>query len=176
MAEPYMSGVERIRSFAIASSAGELGMEKLLQSVKGQIMRGDWFMKFKHFLQQPKGFVRNTQVEESKHPDRHCFHLPGHHPKPQGKYKYKCIWCHYYNRGVGLQETDACLLCGRIQIRHPDFERLRKEVEEHERLHDPYAAAPERRRGTWLEAKRAAGQFGKISLQKVERRIADSGV
>ncbi|CAE8723319.1 unnamed protein product [Polarella glacialis] len=170
LAEPDQSSTEQIRSFARACRIADNSMNSLLQSARQQIQRGLWFQKFKGLLENPFGFTSNTKNEEFKHPQRHCVHLPGNHLVREGKFKYKCIWCQDYNRGVGSQMTDSCKLCGEVQIRHRQYERIRKEVEESEKLNKPYDGPSFTLRGQWLEAKPASMQQGIRSRAQLERR------
>ena len=80
-------------------------------------------------LEEESGFIHNTRPELGRHPDRHCFVLPGNRSEKGGSYKYKCIWCQDYNRGVGLQPGDRCKICKQVQIEHPRFQEIKQEVE-----------------------------------------------
>jgi len=171
LAEPGLAKDDGLRKFASACSIGERGLDEVLQSVSQHILRRDWFRKFMHLLVNPVGFTNNTKIEMTKHPDRHWFYLPGGHLSRQGQYKYKCMWCNDYNKGVGLQDTDRCQQCSNVQVKHPDYERCRREVEEHERANDPYAAGPSRLSGEWLEEKPASnlGRNRRLSARVKER-------
>ena len=91
------------------------------------ITSGSWVERLDE-LEIANGYIRNTRPETGKHPDRHCFFLPRNRNKKRGKYKYKCIWCHDYNKGVGLEPGDRCRKCKNSQVEHPQFQQKRQEV------------------------------------------------
>ena len=52
--------------------------------------------------------------------------------------RHKCFECQDYNKRVGLSAEDLCGMCGSLRIEHPDFIKMRREVQHHEAVNDPH--------------------------------------